>query len=121
MGIFSNILRTVVDDWLGIDLPTAPAAPPDNSAAIQKSLTEQTNALKAQTDNAQKATDAALAAQKAALLKSDAALIPNIDSESARTAQDTRKRKLQSTSPWGIGLQNKLGAAPTGFRILSGQ
>lgn len=119
MGWFSDIVRTVADDWLGFDLP--PDAPPDNSAAIRQSLDEQTNALRQQTAIAQAASDNALRAQKAALLQSEAALMPNIDSESARSAQDTRKRKLQTTSPWGIGLQNKLGAAPTGFRVLSGQ
>lgn len=119
MGWWSSFVRTVADDWLGFDLP--PKAPADNSAAVKASLDEQTNALKQQTAIAQRASDDALATQKAALLQSEAALMPNIDSESARAAQDTRKRKLQASSPWGIGLQTKLGAAPTGFRVLSGQ
>jgi hypothetical protein len=134
MGWFSNIVHTVVDDWLGIDLPdpkanaaasanasAAQQASAQQAAATQSALTEQTNALKASTALAQKTADDALATQKKALAASEAALIPTIDSESARVAGETRQRKLQSTSPWGIGMQKKLGAAPVGFRVLSGQ
>lgn len=123
MGWFSWL----VDDVLGIDLPdpeanqAASQAAAASAAATQQALTEQTNALKAQTLQAQQSADAALAQQKKALAVSEAALIPTIDSESARVAGEIRQRKLQSKSPFGIGMQKKLGAAPVGFRVLSGQ
>ena len=129
MGFFSWL----VDDVLGIDLPdssandaaAASAAQQQRDAAAaaavtQTALTEQTNALRDQTAIARQSADDALAQQKKALAVSEAALIPTIDSESARVAGENRQRKLTSTSPFGIGLQKKLGAAPTGFRVLSG-
>lgn len=115
MSWFSSFLHKAADDWLGINPP-----PPDNSAAIQQALTEQTAALREQTAFAQKSADDALASQKAALRQAEASLMPAIDSESVRQAQDSQKRKLQTSSPFGIGLQKKLGAAPVGFRVLSG-
>ncbi|KQW22140.1 hypothetical protein ASC80_01715 [Afipia sp. Root123D2] len=114
MGFWSWL----TDDVLGIDPPGPP--PPDNSAAIQQSLDQQTAALKKSNAIAQAAADTALTAQKAAIAKSEAALMPAIDSESVRSSQDNQRRKLQAASPFGIGLQKKLGAAPTGFRVLSG-
>ncbi|NUU41385.1 hypothetical protein [Tardiphaga robiniae] len=123
MGFFSWL----VDDVLGIDLPdphandVAAANAAASAASTQLALTEQTNALKASNAIAQKAADDALASQKAAIAKSEAALLSPLDSESARVAGENRQRKLQSTSPFGIGLSKKLGAAPTGFRVLSGQ
>lgn len=119
--------KWLIDDVMGIDLPDpdANAAQAEQArqgaAATQAALTEQTNALKTSNAIAQKAADDALASQKAALLKSEAALLSPLDSESAKAAGESRQRKLQSTSPFGIGLQKKLGAAPTGFRVLSGQ
>ena len=130
MGFFSWL----VDDVLGIDLPdphandaaAAAAAQQQqqalaSAAATQTAMTEQTTALRQQTAIAQQSADQALASQKKALAVSEAALIPTIDSESARAAGEARQRKLQSSSPFGIGMQKKLGSAPTGFRVLSGQ
>ncbi|UZE47922.1 hypothetical protein ONR75_24100 [Rhodopseudomonas sp. P2A-2r] len=136
MGFFSWL----VDDVLGIDLPDnsaneaaaanaasqqqasrdSAAAAARQAAATEAAMAEQTNALRQQTDIARQSADAALAQQKKALAVSEAALIPTIDSESARVAGESRQRKLQSTSPFGIGLSRKLGTAPTGFRVLSG-
>lgn len=127
MGWFSSFTNWLVDDVLGIDLPDPNAnakASSDAAAkqeAAQTALTEQTNALKTQNAIAQKSADDALIGQKKALAVSEAALMPNMDSESARAASDTKQRKLQMSSPWGIGMQKKLGAAPVGFRVLSGQ
>lgn len=140
MGWFSSLTHWLVDDVLGIDLPdpgataksnaaassgdaaaqAAAAAASQQSAATQQALNAQTDALRSQTALAQKSADDALASQKKALALSEASLIPTIDSESAKVAGENRQRKLQSTSPWGIGLQKKLGAPPTGFRVLSG-
>lgn len=116
MGFFSWL----IDDVLGIDLPD-PAAANASAAATRQALDEQTTALREQTAIAQRSSDAALEAQKKALAVSEAALIPTIDSESARVAGENRQRRLQQTSPWGIGQQKKLGSAPVGFRVLSGQ
>ena len=99
---------------------TSAAAAAQQAQATQNALTEQTNALRDQTSIARQSADAALTQQKKALAVSEAALIPTIDSESARVAGESRQRKLTSTSPFGIGLQRKLGSAPTGFRVLSG-
>lgn len=127
MGWFSNLTRWVVDDVLGIDLPdpkandSAAAAAASQAAATQQALNEQTTALREQTAIARQSADASLAAQKKALQVSEAALLPNTDSESAVVAGENRQRRLKSSSPWGIGLQKKLGAAPVGFRVLSGQ
>lgn len=127
MGWFSSAVNWLVDDVLGIDLPDPNAnagaanAAAQSAAATQQALNAQTAALQDQTAIARQSADAALAQQKKALAASEAALIPTIDSESARVAGENRQRKLQSTSPWGIGLQKKLGSAPVGFRVLSGQ
>lgn len=119
MGFFNWL----IDDVLGIDLPDTDALnvrAKESSDRSAQALEEQTVALREQTAIAQRSSDAALQAQKKALAASEASLIPTMDSESARVAGESRQRKLQSTSPWGIGLQKKLGAAPTGFRVLSG-
>lgn len=70
---------------------------------------------------AQSTADAALKAQQDANLIAAAANVPTIDSESARAAGDTQRRKLLSGSSFGIGLPAQLGAPPVGFRLLSGE
>lgn len=70
---------------------------------------------------AKQSADAALKAQTDANLIAASALQPSIDSEGARSAQDTQRRRLLSGSSFGIGLQTQLGAPPVGFRMLSGE
>lgn len=67
------------------------------------------------------ALQASLAAQKDANALAAFASRPAIDSESARAAGDERRRKLLGGSNFGIGLPDLLGAAPVGFRMLSGE
>lgn len=126
MGFFSKLKKFVVDDVLGFDTPDPKLVQAQQqqaaatAAATQQALNEQTNALRAQTAIAQKSADDALAAQKAAVARSEAALIPLTDSESARKAGENRQRKLQISSPFGVGLKKNLGAADVGFRVLTG-
>lgn len=110
MGWFSNIL----DNWLGID-------PPKVDPGLQAAIDAQTRATNEASASAKASADAALKAQKDANLISAAASVPLADSESVRSAEDERKRKLLSGSSFGIGLPNTFGAAPTGFRVLTGQ
>jgi len=118
MGWLSSLLHDIgtPSQWFSSPAP-APVAAPDNSAAINA----QTEALKTQTASAQAAAQAALKAQTDANLIAAAAAVPASDSESARRAADQRRRQLMTGSSFGIGLPDKLGAPPVGFRLLSGQ
>lgn len=64
---------------------------------------------------------AALQATQDALALAQQSSTPPQDSESARAASDDQRRKLMNGSSFGIGLATRLGAAPVGFRMLSGQ
>lgn len=110
MGWFSNIL----DNWLGID-------PPGVDPGLQAAINQQTQVTKEAAATAKASADAALKAQKDASLISAAASVPLADSESVRSAEDERRRKLMNGSSFGIGLANTFGDAPVGFRVLSGQ
>lgn len=110
MGWFSSFL----DNVLGID---PPAPDPSLQAAIQ----QQTSATQQASAQASADAAAALKQQKDANLIAQSASVPLTDSESVRSAEDERKRKLLNGSSFGIGLPNTFGEAPTGFRVLSGQ
>lgn len=69
---------------------------------------------------AQASAEAALKAQTDANLIAQAASMPSNDSESARARADDERRRLMNGSSFGIGLPSELGAAPVGFRLLSG-
>lgn len=95
-------------------------APTVDTSAIERALQEQTDTLREANARAEKAAADALAFQKEAQARAEAALVPLNDSESVRSARDIRQRALADSSPYGIGLSKKLGAPPTGFRVLSG-
>lgn len=122
MGFGKWFRKNVLDDLVGIDVPTPPPAVniPDPTPVIQQELSKQTDLLRQQQADAQKAASDALDAQKAATAQAEAAMIPQSDNESVRRARDDRARTLKQSSPFGIGLQKKLGSAPVGFRVLSG-
>lgn len=122
MGLFSlgNLFGS-----LGFhnDAPAPAAAPVVDPVvtALTTNLTSATQALTDQTKAATDASNAALAAQQKADADAAAASVPVIDSESARQAGEDRQRKLQAGNvSFGIGLPSQLGAAPVGFRALSG-
>lgn len=87
---------------------------PDPAIAQQNALLGQ------QLTQAQTASAAALKAQTDANAIAAAAAVPATDSESARAASDDQRRRLAQGSSFGIGLPDKLGAPPVGFRLLSG-
>lgn len=110
MSWFSSFM----DNVLGID-------PPQPDPALQASINAQTQATNEATAAAKASAAAALKAQKGANLIAASASVPLADSESVRSAADDRRRKLLNGSSFGIGLPDTFGAAPTGFRVLSGQ
>lgn len=96
---------------------------PDGSVALAQQGQIQQQQQATQAANAQAAADAAkaLKAQQDANLIAAAVAVPQLDSESARASGDNQLRKLQQGSAFGIGLPDKFGAPPVGFRLLSGQ
>lgn len=84
-------------------------------------IAKQNQLLADQTASAKASADAALAAQQQANAIAASASTPAVDNESARAAADDRRRKLMQGSSFGIGLPDKLGTPPVGFRLLSGQ
>jgi hypothetical protein len=85
--------------------------------ATQDTLTEQTTSLLASNKTASAAATEALTAQTTALKQQQAAAKPVRDSESARLAAEARMRKLLAAT---AGAGQKFGAAPLGYRTLTG-
>ena len=113
MSWFSKATKWVVDDLLGIDLP--------DGNAVEGQLAQQNKLLSDANAAAKASADKALKAQSDANAIAEAASRPAIDSESARAAEDERRRRLTTGSAFGVGLPTKFGAPPVGFRALSGQ
>lgn len=91
---------------------------PDPTAAA---IAAQTDATKAASMQASADAAKALKAQTDANLIAAAASVPAADSESARASSDDQQRKLLQGGSFGIGLPDKFGAPPVGFRLLAGQ
>lgn len=106
---------TTPSTWLP-DLGLAPKADPSLTAAI----TAQTAALTSTSQAAIAATEAATQAQQNAQLQAEAAATPPSDSESSRVADDDQLRKTLAGGVYGVGMPATTGAAPVGFRLLSG-
>lgn len=105
--------------WAGdLGLTSKPA---QTDPALTSAISQQNTLLAQQTAQAQTDAAAALAAQTDANAIAASASVPATDSESSRAASDNQQRKLLQGSSFGIGLPDKLGAPPVGFRILSGQ
>lgn len=81
----------------------------DSSAAVTAQLT-------AQNDIASRSLDL----QKTAIANAAATAVPAADSESARLAGEARMRRLIAASGGASSGKNYLGAAPTGYRMLTG-
>lgn len=79
-----------------------------------------TNAIAAQTAALTQATQDAATATKNAQLQAEAAATPPTDSESSRSASDDQLRKTLAGGVYGIGMPATTGAAPVGYRLLSG-
>ena len=114
MSWFSDALHFVTDPLA--NLFSGPKIDP----GLQSSIDQQTQLLKTSTAAAQAASDQALKAQQDANLIAQSASVPLADSESVRSAADDQRRKLLGGTSFGIGLADTYGAAPTGFRALSG-
>jgi hypothetical protein len=80
----------------------------------------QTNAIAAQTAALTASTAAATEATKQAQAQAEAAATPPTDSESSRTKADDQLRKTLAGGVYGVGMPQTLGAAPVGYRLLSG-
>jgi hypothetical protein len=111
MSFFSDIGNFFQNDIID---PVAnlfkPAAPDPSVAAATVAATQ------ALTD----ATTAATQATKNAQLQAEAAATPPTDSESARSASDDQLRKTLAGGVYGVGMPATTGAAPVGYRLLSG-
>lgn len=90
---------------------TRAVTPPDNGRSAE---------LAAQTKAMQNANDIAIKSAKDAAALAAAASTPAEDSESARRAAEDRMRRLTQSSGFTSGAAT-FGAAPIGFRLLSGQ
>lgn len=107
MGFWHDVFTP--SDWFGKPDP-----------ALAASITAQTDALTASTAAATAASAAALTAQQNAQRQAEAAATPLSDSESARSAQDDQLRKTLAGGIYGVGMPATTGAAPVGYRLLSG-
>lgn len=117
MGFFHDLFTP--STWLG-DLGLAPkASAPDPT--LTNAIATQTQALTDATNAATAATLAATKAQQDAQLQAEAAATPPTDSESSRQASDDQLRKTLAGGVYGVGLPTTTGAAPVGYRLLSGQ
>lgn len=93
--------------------------PGPNQAELD-AINAQTDATKTATALAKQQAADALKAQKDANLLAQASSMPTVDSESARGASDDELRK-RLADQGGVGLPTQFGAAPVGYRLLSGQ
>lgn len=106
MGFFHDLFTP--STWAG-DLGLAPKPDPT-----------LTNAITAQTAALTQATTEATQATQAAQLQAEAAATPPTDSESSREAGDDQLRKTLAGGIYGVGMPQTTGAAPVGYRLLSG-
>lgn len=109
MGFFHDLFTP--SSWFGSSTP---------DPTLTNAIAAQTQALTASTTAATAATAAATKAQQDAQLQAEAAATPPTDSESSRTAQDDQLRKTLAGGIYGVGMPQTLGAAPVGYRLLSG-
>jgi hypothetical protein len=113
MGFFHDLFTP--STWAA-DLGLAPKPDP----TLTNAITAQTAALTASTQAATAATAAATQAEQQAQLQAEAAATPPTDNESSRTAADDQLRKTLAGGVYGIGMPINTGAAPVGYRLLSG-
>jgi hypothetical protein len=122
MGIFSSISNFVTHDIFDPVNNVFGGGAGKNTSGdpTSQAILAQTQALTDATNASVAATEAATKAEQDAQLQAEAAATPPTDSESSRAASDDQLRKTLAGGVYGIGLPTTTGAAPVGYRLLSG-
>lgn len=121
MGFFSSLAHDITDPFnIGVSSFLTHDVFDPISSMFGGNNSTLTSAIAAQTQALTAATTAATTATQQAQAEAEAAATPPTDSESSRQASDDQLRKSLAGGVYGVGMPATTGAAPVGYRLLSG-